>query len=468
MVAVMTQPRTKATTFQAKKPEQVTDEQHAEVVKTFAKECVEVDFTISGLPSERKARGKVAESIRKHVGATSRSAKTSWRMFVAAPHKETPTDDAGVLAIKALNAAVADLRGFRDRRTLVKSGDVGVTEDGAVKVEAGKRLIYAEDAAEFYDEACVLATRIDEAAENVIKHLDKIKDNDRRHAGELWDEAEYNAGVVRRVGVAKDVASGDYLIHFGPPRDYSVLPPEIAQKAAKWAEAQMTTSIESAVEGVAAQFNKALTTFLGELTSRTRIDPVADHPWKTMYCAHGNAEVLKTQIHEQNPEVPPGQVRVYLSYREPPTDPATGTPLADYTADQLVKVNRWVGPVPVATYEKEVRPAATDERKKIFPGVIEGLIAQMTALREYKAKMLGAYGDNLTGAVGGLLGTLNQMRKLGDDNTNLSRRAADALKKDDAFRQNLAEVVADTIEALEENVEQVKVVRRRIFKKKDS
>ena len=99
--------------------------------------------------------------------------------------------------------------------------------------------------------------------------------------------------------------------------------------------------------------------------------------------------------------------------------------------------------------------------------MIEGLIAQMTALREYKAKMLGAYGDNLTGAVGGLLSTLNQMRKLGDDNASLSKRAAETLKKDDSFRQNLSEVVADTIEALAENVEQVKVVRRRIFKKKD-
>jgi hypothetical protein len=193
---------------------------------------------------------------------------------------------------------------------------------------------------------------------------------------------------------------------------------------------------------------------------------VPDHPWR-QYCAHGNAEVLKTKIHEQDATVPPGQVRVYLSYREPPTDEATGRPALDYTPDQIVKVNRWVGPVPVEEYEKEIRPAATDERKKIFPGVIEGLIAQMTALREHKAKMLGAYGDNLTGAVGGLLNTLGQMRKLGDDNADLSKRAADALKKDDAFRQTLAEVVADTIEALEENVEQVKVVRRRIFKKKE-
>lgn len=466
MVATMTAPRQRTATFQVKKPEPVTDAQHAEVVQTFAKECVEVDFTISGLPSERKARGKVAEAIRKHVGATSRSAKTSWRMFVAAPHKDTPTDDPGVGAIKSLNTAIADLRAFRDRRTLVKSGDVGVTEDGAVKVEAGKRLIYAEDATEFYDEACVLAKRIDEAAENVVKHLDAIKANDRRHAGELWDEGEYSASVVRRVGVAKDVVTGDYLIHFGPPRDYSVLPPEIAQKAAKWAEGQMTTSIESAVDSVADTLNKALATFLGELTSRVRIDPAADHPWRA-YCAHGNAEVLKTQIHEQNPEVPPGQVRVYLSYKVPPTDESTGQEALDYSADQLVKVNRWVGPIPVAEYEQQVRPQATEERKKIFPGVIEGLIAQMTALREYKAKMLGAYGDNLTGAVGGLLSTLNQMRKLGDDNASLSKRAAETLKKDDSFRQNLSEVVADTIEALAENVEQVKVVRRRIFKKKD-
>jgi len=436
------------------------------VVQTFAKECVEVDFTISGLPSERKARGKVAESIRKHVGATSRSAKTSWRMFVAAPHKDTPTDDKGVAAVKALNAALADLRGFRDRRTLVKSGDVGVTEDGAVKVEAGKRLIYAEDATEFYDEACVLARRIDEAAEAVVANLEKVKDNDRRHAGELWEASEYNAAVVRRVGVARDLATGDYLIHFGPPRDYSVLPPEIAKKAAAWAEAQMTTSIESAVESVTGTLNKALTTFLGELTSRTRINPADDHPWRA-YCEHGNAEVLKTQIHEQNAEVPPGQVRVYLSYKVPPTDEATGRPADNYTADQLVKVSKWTDPIPVAQYEEDVRPAATEERKKVFPGVIEGLIAQMSALREHKAKMLGAYGDNLTDAVGGVLGTLNQMRRLGDDNANLSKRAAEAVKKDDAFRQTLAEVVADTIEALEENVEQVRVVRRRIFKKKE-
>lgn len=464
MVATMSPSKQKAKTVQAKKPTPVTDAQHAEVVKTFAQECVEVDFTISGLPSDRKAKGKVAEQIRQHVGATKRSAKTSWKMFVATPHKDTPTDDPGVAAIKALNAAIGDLQAFRDRRTLVKSGDVGVTDDGAVKVEAGKRLLYAEDVTEFYAEASVLAKRIDEAAEKVITHLPQIKANDRRHAGDLWDEAEYSEAVVRRVGVAKDVATGDYLIHFGPPRDYSILPPEIAAKAAKWAEGQMTTSIESAVESVADTFNKALTTFLGELTSRTRIDPVAGHPWKE-FCRHGNAEVVKTKIREQDETVPAGHVKVYLSYKVPPTD-AEGRELADYAPDQLVKVSRWVGPIPVAEYEGQVRPRATDERKKIFPGVIEGLLAQMEALREFKGKMLGAYGANLTGAVGGLLDTLNSLRRLGDDNGDVAKKAADALKKDGEFRRSLADVVADTIEALEDNVEQVKVVRRRIFSKK--
>lgn len=447
----------------AKSPKPISDAQHAAVVKTFAKDCVEVDFTIRRLPSTRKGKGKVVDSMVKQLGGTKKGVRTSWSMFVTTPHKDTSTEDAGIAALKALNSAIGDLEDFRDRRTLVKSGDVGVTNDGEVKVESGKRLIYAEDAVSFYDEACVLAKRIDDAVDTVLKHIDKIKANDRRHAGDLWDEAEYSEAVVRRVGIATD-AVGDYLINFGPPRDYSVLPPEIAQKAMKWAEGQMTTSIESAVDGVASTLNKALSTFLGELTSRQRIDPLDDHPWKKL-CEHGNAEVLKTKIHEQDEKVPHGQVLVYLSYKEPPTDPDTNKPVANYTAEQLVKVTRWMGPIPIAEYEEQVRPAATEERKKIYPQVIEGLIAQMHALREHKSKMLGAYGDNLNDAMSGLLGTLNQMKKLGDDNAAIAQKTASALKKDDDFRKDVADVVADTIEALEENVEQVRVVRRRIFRK---
>lgn len=452
-------------TFEVKKPATVTDAQHAEVVKKFSRECVEVELKISRLPSDRKAKGKVAEAILKHINATKRSAKMTWKMFVASPHKETATDDKGVAAIKALNAAISDLEHLRDSRTLVKSGDVGATEDGGVKVESGKRLLYAEDAAQFYSEASVLAKRIDDAAENVIKHLDLIKANDKKHAGDLWDAAEYSEAVVRRVGVAKDIANGDYIIHFGPPRDYSILPPEVAAKTMKWAEAKMTSSIESAVENVVGTFNKALTTFLGELTSRVRIDPVEGHPWKELYCSHGNAEVLKTKIHEQDEKVPEGQVAVYIAFKAPPVDEATGEAVADWTPEQLVRVSKWIGPIPVKEYEEKVRPQATDEKKKIHANVIEGLIVQMHALRQYKAKLLGAYGDNLTDSLSGLLSTLNQMKKLGDDNEALAKKTADAIKKDDGFRKDLADVVADTVEALEDNVETVRVVRRRIFKK---
>lgn len=467
-MATMTMSKPKqSAAFDVKKPTPVSDEQHAEVVRKFSRDCVEVDFTIHRLPTARKARGKAAEAVRAAVGASKRGAKTTWNMFQASAHRDTPTNDPGVKAVKALNAAITDLERFRDNRTLTKSEDVGVTEDGQVKIEAGKRLLFADEAADFYTEACVLAERIDDAVATVVQNLEAIKDNDRRHAGDLWDESEYKLDLVNRVGVRKDV-SGQYVIDFGPPRDYTVLPPEVADKAVRWAESKMTTSIETAVESVTDTLNKALSTFLGELTSRVRIDPVDDHPWKK-FCEHGNAEVLKTKIHEQDASVPEGQVKVYLSFKAPSvdavlaSDDATSTVQFDQSA--LGKHSTWVGPIPVAEYEQKVRPQATEERKKIYPQVIEGLIAQMQALREHKAKMLGAYGDNLTGTMGALLSTLNQMKRLGDDNAEVADRVATALKRDYDFRKDVADVVADTIEALEENVEQVRTVRRRIFRK---
>ncbi len=452
-------------TYGVTKPKPVTDKEHAEVVQKFARECVEVDFTIHRLPTARKAKGKAAEAVRAAVGASKRGAKTTWNMFQSSPHKDTPTDDSGVLAVKALNNAIADLEAFRDRRTLTKSGDVGVTEERQVRVEAGKRLLFADDTIDFYAEATVLAKRIDDAVKAVVAHLGAIKANDRLHAGDLWDESEYNLALVNRVGVRKD-AAGEYVIEFGPPRDYTVLPKEVAEKAVKWAEGKMTTSIETAVEGVADTFNKALSTFLGELTSRVRIDPVDGHPWKK-FCEFGNAEVLKTKITEQDATVPPGQVKVYISYKLFPVDVLLAADAAGTSpsADQLVKHSAWVGPIPIAEYEHKVRPQSTEEKKKIYPQVIEGLIAQMQALREHKAKMLGAYGDNLTDSVAGLLSTLNQMKKLGDDGAAVAKKTADALKKDDHFRKEVADIVADTIEAMEENVEQVRTVRRRIFRK---
>ncbi len=465
-MGTMTMTRRSHQSFDVAKPQPVSDADHADVVRTFSRDCVEVDFTIHRLPTARKAKGKAADAIRAAVGASRRGAKTTWNMFQSSPHKQTPTNDPGVKAVKALNAAIAALEAFRDNRTLTKSGDVGTTDAGELRVEAGKRLLFADDTAAFYEEATVLAERIDAAVEKVVLHLDRIKMNDRLHAGDLWDASEYDLNLINRVGVRKD-AEGQYVIEFGPPRDYTVLPREVADKAVKWAEARMTSSIETAVEGVASSFNKALATFLGELTSRVRIAPVDGHPWKH-FCAHGAAEVLKTKIREQDASVPEGQVKVYLSYRAPALDALLAaedgdTPVID--PSQLVKHSVWVGPIPIAEYEEKVRPQATDERKKIYPQVIEGLIAQMQALREHKAKMLGAYGENLTDTMGALLSTLNQMKKLGDDNADVAEKTAKALKTDDAFRKNVADVVADTMEALEENVELVRTVRRRIFRK---
>lgn len=432
------------------RPVPVTDEQHLEAVQFQKEHCYKLSFVISGLPSSRRADPKASEEIAKSRKGTRKGIRTSWRLFL-----DTHP------AVKELKAVIGELHDYRNRfATMEEEGgddDAGADEPGAgddekkKKKAAGKRLIFKEDHKEIADHIAGLADRVAAAAERAQAHYGEIKANDRGEAGDLWREDAYPPDIRAIVGVPKDAYG--YVVNFLPTVAIpDGLDPQIAAKLMKRAELQLSGSIECAVTSAVGELNKALTTFLGELANRVRVDPVPGHPLRAL-CKHGNPEVLRTKIHEQDAAVPPGHVSLYLSYKAADED---GPP------DRLVTIKKWFGPYKEAEYEKEIRPEATEERKKIYPSVIEGLIAKMQNFRDVQAALLGAHGKNVENAFGAVMEALNEFRRLGDDNYKVAEKVAKTVKADEDFKAGMADLVAQTIEALDDSVTEVKKVRRRI------
>lgn len=109
-----------------------------------------------------------------------------------------------------------------------------------------------------------------------------------------------------------------------------------------------------------------------------------------------------------------------------------------------------------------MRPQATEETKRIYPTVVEGLIAKMQAFREKQKELLGEHGENVDGAFSALFDTLNELRRLGDDNRKVGEKVVAQLKLDEDYKTMIADTIGETIEALDNSVVEVRKVRRRI------
>lgn len=433
-------------------PQQVTDQDHLAAIEVMKEKCYELRFTIGRLPTSRKADRQQAEAIAKLVKGSRKGVRTSWRMFL---------DDHP--SIKELNAALNVLQNYRDAFAKVedskKAGKSDDDDSKGSKQEAGKRLILADDHKDVYDQIKVYADRVADLADKVQAALPEIKANDKKEAGDLWNEAAYPTDVRAIVGVPKDT-EGHYIVDFEPTVK---VPPglhdEIKSVLVKRAEQKLSGSLEVAVESAVKELNKGLATFMSELVNRVRIYPVSTHDLHKL-CEHGQPEVIRTKTSAQDSKIPPGQVMIYIQYKGLVEGVKTYS-----SPDDLEWKKGWFGPYTESEYATKIKPQATEETKKIYPTVIEGLISRMQAFREKQKDLLGVHGGNVDGAFTALFDTLNELRRLGDDNRNVGEKVAHKLKLDEDYKQLIAETIGETIEALDNSVTEVKKVRRRISKK---
>jgi hypothetical protein len=406
----------------------VTMEQHLQALEILRERCYEMHFTIGRLPTSRRADAKNMAKIANFVNGSTKSVRTQWRMFLDTHPK-----------VKELNSAISELEQYRD--SFLRSYD-GSDKD----FTDGKRVIWAEDHHAIVDEVIRRAKRIDELAAEVQAALPEIKAIDREAAGSLWQESAYPDDVRTIVGVPKD-AFGDYIITFHP---MTVIAPalrhDIAMTAARRAEEKLNDTLSRAVENVVTNLVEQLRTFASELDFRQMLDPVEGHSL-LKFAQHGPIELVRMRDHTEDNQLGEDEVMLCIAYKE------TGT------GEQLDTVRRWVGPYSKAEVEQKLRPYKTEQKRKLYPSVVENIIKTMERFREVQKQILGAHGENIERCFGELFAMLQNLGKQGDD---AARQAAQALREGETVRQTVQQLVGETIDRLGEAVDQVRKVRRKL------
>ncbi len=439
---------------------EITDKDHQDAIETMRGRCLEMSFTVHGLPKSRRITGKMADQVAASVEGTRRGIRASWSMFTS----QHP-------AVKELSMAIRDLETLRSSWTIVRSATVQKGDADKVTIEGGKRLIWDKDIPEFYKLFVNAAKNIDKAVsklQHAMNHetydaedrpIPSVKDMDKKEAKQAWDESVYPTDLRQVVGVAKErnKDGSDVLDEKGDPKyiitfeEYHVsekLPPMLRERALQRLDAGLSSSVEAAVSATVRDMSDSIVTFMEELTSRVKVFPQPG----SKYAYLEDGEIVKKETHDDNPKVvPAGQLRAYVRYTED----------AGKLTEQ--KVSKWIGPMKEADFHLHLRPQATGEKKKIYPTVIEGIVAKLQAFKDKQSKMLGKYGSGLEEAFLPLLEELTKAKATNPFLTNedSAKKLVSALKTSDALKARVAKAAADTVEALEEQVVTVKEVHRR-------
>lgn len=445
------------------------DQQHQDVINLIKGNCLEMSYTVHGLPKSRRITGKQADDVAASLGGKRKGIRSSWSMF-ASDHP----------AVKELNAAIRDLDHLRDGWTIVRSAEAQKGDSGQVSVEPGKRLIWSSDLEDFYKLFVIRAKAIDLAAAKLQHAMNNetrdekgnrvrsIKDIDKENAGDAWNEAVYPEDVTKVVGVSKERTDkgepilgedGDpkYIISFHEYRVSEKLTGMLQKRAQERLDSALSGTIETAMQAVVSDITEEMSTLMNELVARVGLYPRKGSKYEYL-TEHGDAEAIKVQDREKNSDIPAGHVRVLAKYKV--KDESEGGEAG------FVKVTKWLGPMTMTEYQTELCPQATGEKKKIYPTVIEGMISKLQAFRDKKARMLGEYGKSTTEAFEDLLKTMTRFRSLGGSNTEAATKLAASLRSSDEAKADLGQAIADTIERLNDQVTEVKRIsgRRRQVK----
>lgn len=427
--------------MEVKKPKSVSAQEHQEAIDILKSKAYKLSFKIGTLPKSRKTSAQVGDKAAKAIGGNRKGVKTSWQMFTS----EHP-------AVKQLNSTIADLAAYRDSFARIDNSSTDKEDQ-----EGGKRFILADDHAEIYQNICRLAGRIHDAAVVVQDALPQIKQMDAENAMEAWDESKYPTRPIQEiVGLAKDT-EGNYIVDFEP----AFMIPEGLRKDLKDAlivrlDAKLSSSLEAATENAVETLNGYLLTFLGELQNRTQLEP-PEGSSLAKYALLDKPEVIREVRHENDPAIEPGMVHVLLSYKA-----SVEMPVEEGEEPKFVKrtIKEWLEPMSEEFYAEQGRPVRTNQARKLYSTVIDGLLNNVEEFRKHQSKLLGVHGGNVETACESLMGTLKNLQKIGD-RRSVGEITVTKLKKDADFKKQIANMVGETISALDDCTTEVRSVRRR-------
>lgn len=394
-----------------------------EAVKALTMSCHEVEYTISMLPTSRQASAATKDEMVAVVGGKRGGYSVSKKLF-ASDHP----------LIKELNGVRHKIEAWRDAFTIVKSADVE-DKNGKLAVSPGVRLIRNEDIAEFDAGYKRLADELYAAAAMVRDHMHvpyvvggktypSILDADREKLGSDFNPADYppDPSTCVRAGMPQY-------------RDYSIsvkLPKEIYKRQEERLKDAMTGTVDAAVSALTDTLLETFETIAGQLSTRTRVNPVAGSKW----AKYDGSEVVNLTTR------PDGSLSFMLRWREMDKGGKERTVTEQFDA------------VPKDEYEKVARPVATNEKKKVTQSTIENLMTQLENFGRVKS-MLGEPGSRIDDA-------LRRVRDMLASAGRQSGDIAEEVRNAQSFRTSLKKALEETGALIGEVAQTVTRERRKV------
>lgn len=403
------------------------DAKHLAAMQHLREECMEVEYSISWLPTTRVVSAANKQRMLDVVNGRKRGLSVSKRLFCSS-HP----------LLSELNDARTRLSKWRDGFVIVKGAEATQDETNETKIVGGVRLIATADIEQFeagfkvrVDELYAVAAKVQEYMHKPYfdgkKTWPSILDADRQEVGNDFNIADYPDNVATCIQVIMPTYT-PYAVSLKLPAAVR------ARQEQRLAEA-LNSTLETATAYISNTLTDVFTQFANSLTNRTRV-----FPNDAKFAKYHGAEVV-TYVETA------GMASVVLRYKRPDASQPGKEQTITETLDTM----------PIAEYNTQLRPQTTDERKKLSTSVLENIYTQFDTLSKVKG-MLGPYGESLEN-------TISKIRDVLTAGGTTNAEVLNEAKNSQYFRGKLVAALHGAVEELEATTQDVKKVRRKISSK---
>lgn len=395
-----------------------------EAVNFLQSKCREVWWTSSRVPTTKQVSATDKREMVQPVDGQTAGYSISKRVF-ASKHP----------AVQRVNMAFRAFDELRDHYTIVKSASA-THEENRFQVDPGRRIIRISDIdafeAAFADlkaelEVAVndLAYAVDHATTVEGKHIDSVKEMDRKRLGRSFNEKDYPTTQELRQSVRVT------LPQYGTLSTDMLLPAAVLERETKRVSQELSDTVALATTRISDDLIEAMTSLARSLSYRTFIDPLPGDPWRQDLVSKMPVEVTNVLLPAHDPTIPTGSVRLKLAWKEGAGEEAI-------TKEMLSPV------MTMEEYQTNLRPKETSERRQIRSGAISKLQALMDNVSQVRA-MLGNEGEGLEKA---MQHVKNLMANCARGGTATATSIAADLKASEAMATTLQKALSEAVESI--------------------
>ncbi len=237
--------------------------------------------------------------------------------------------------------------------SFVRGMSLPVAQLGNGKKEGGVVLVRRKDVDLVDQRLVAFQSELKTMEAKVNANIVNIKAMDRQRLGRLYKDEDYpNAVQLRMHHMAVNLEPPAYLERFAP---------QMFERERRAASARFEQTYEMASLEFMREFKSVIESWIDSLGPVVRLYPAEGHP---MAEYHG-AEVRRKTDHRSDPEVPEGQVRVFVRYKK-----------GERTIEE------WLPLMTNSEYVSGLKPAELDNKtKSIHTSTVENLVDLVTKFR---------------------------------------------------------------------------------------